>query len=139
MNPLHFLDTNVLIYAAAGKLDDPRKHEIASRLIVDGKFAISSQVLGEFYGTVRYPQDEMLSVIDAQSWIQKLIPFSRMDTSPTLISSAASIRERFKIQFWDAALIAAAERLGLGILFSEDMSHGQKYGSVTVINPFKAH
>jgi predicted nucleic acid-binding protein len=47
------------------------------------------------------------------------------------------IRERFKIQFWDAALVAASQRLTLPILYSEDLSHGQKYGSVTVINPFK--
>ena len=139
MNPLHFLDTNVLVYAAAGKQDDPRKHTIATKLIVDGNFAVSSQVLGEFYGTVRYPQDEMLSVSEAQGWINRLTPFSKMDTSPGLISSAAFIKERFKIQFWDASLIAAAERLGLGILYSEDMSHGQKYGSVKVINPFKVH
>jgi predicted nucleic acid-binding protein len=129
----------VLVYAAAGKQDDPRKHTIATKLIVDGNFAVSSQVLGEFYGTVRYPQDEMLSVSEAQGWINRLTPFSKMDTSPELISSAAFIKERFKIQFWDASLIAAAERLGLGILYSEDMSHGQKYGSVKVINPFKVH
>jgi predicted nucleic acid-binding protein len=129
----------VLVYAAAGKQDDPRKHTIAIKLIVDGNFAVSSQVLGEFYGTVRYPQDEMLSVSEAQGWINRLTPFSKMDTSPELISSAAFIKERFKIQFWDASLIAAAERLGLGILYSEDMNHGQKYGSVKVINPFKVH
>lgn len=129
----------MLVYAAAGKQDDPRKHTIATKLIVDGNFAVSSQVLGEFYGTVRYPQDEMLSVSEAQGWINRLTPFSKMDTSPGLISSAAFIKERFKIQFWDASLIAAAERLGLGILYSEDMSHGQKYGSVKVINPFKVH
>jgi predicted nucleic acid-binding protein len=129
----------VLVYAAAGKQDDPRKHTIATKLIVDGNFAVSSQVLGEFYGTVRYPQDEMLSVSEAQGWINRLTPFSKMDTSPELISSAAFIKERFKIQFWDASLIAAAETLGLGILYSEDMSHGQKYGSVKVVNPFKVH
>ena len=138
MSPQHFLDTNVLVYAAAGKQDDLQKHEIAAKLVVEAKFAISSQVLGEFYGTVRYPQNEMLSLNEAQNWIHRLTPFSRLDTSPGLVTSAAFIKERFKIQFWDAALIAAAERLNLELLYSEDMSHGQKYGSVTVINPFKA-
>ena len=129
----------MLVYAAAGKQDDPGKHDIATKLLVDAKFAISSQVLGEFYGTVRYPQNEMLSMNEAQNWIYRLAPFCRLDTSAGLVSSAAFIKERFKIQFWDAALIAATERLNLSLLYSEDMSHGQKYGSVTVINPFKAH
>ena len=128
----------MLVYAAAGKRDDPIKHEIAAKLVLQGKFAISAQVLGEFYGVVRYNQNEMLNMSEAQNWIHRLAPFSKLDISAELVSSAIFIKERFKIQFWDAALIAAAERLDLKILYSEDMSHGQNYGSVTVINPFKA-
>ncbi len=128
----------MLVYAAAGKQDDPAKHKIAARLVLDGQFAISAQVLGEFYGVVRYAQNEMLNVNEAQTWVRRLEPFCRLDVSAGLVSSAMFIKERFKIQFWDAALIAATERLNLRTLYSEDMSHGQKYGSVTVINPFKA-
>ncbi len=128
----------MLVYAAAGKRDDPAKHEIAAKLVLDGQFAISAQVLGEFYGVVRYPQNEMLNINEAQSWVRRLEPFCKLDVSAGVVSSAVFIKERFKIQFWDAALIAATERLNLKTLFSEDLSHGQKYGSVTVINPFKA-
>jgi predicted nucleic acid-binding protein len=35
-------------------------------------------------------------------------------------------------------LIAAAEAGGCQTLYTEDLNDGQKYGSVTVINPFKA-
>jgi predicted nucleic acid-binding protein len=128
----------VLVYAAAGKRDDPAKHDIAARLVLQAQFAISAQVLGEFYGVVRYNQNEMLNMSEAQNWILRLTPFCKLDVSAGLVSSAMFIKERFKIQFWDAALIAATERLNLKTLYSEDMSHGQKYGSVTVINPFKA-
>jgi len=129
----------VLVYAAAGKQDDPAKHEIAAKLVLDGQFAISAQVLGEFYGVVRYNQNEMLNMSEAQNWIHRLAPFCKLDVNAELVSSAMFIKERFKIQFWDAALIAASERLDLKTLYSEDLSHGQKYGSVTVINPFKAN
>lgn len=44
----------------------------------------------------------------------------------------------FQISYWDAALIAASERMNIPTLYTEDLNHGQKYGSVTVINPFKA-
>jgi predicted nucleic acid-binding protein len=127
------------VYAAAGKRDDPTKHEIAVNLLRQGQFAISAQVLGEFYGVVRYNQNEMLNMSEAQNWIHRLAPFCKLDVSAGLVSSAIFIKERFKIQFWDATLVAAAERLNLNLLYSEDMSHGQKYGSVTVINPFKAN
>jgi predicted nucleic acid-binding protein len=129
----------VLVYAAAGKRDDPVKHDIAAKLVLQAQFAISAQVLGEFYGVVRYNQNEMLNMSEAQNWILRLQPFCKLDVGAELVSSAMFIKERFKIQFWDAALIAATERLNLKTLYSEDMSHGQKYGSVTVINPFKAN
>ncbi|PAQ06083.1 hypothetical protein [Mesorhizobium temperatum] len=37
------------------------------------------------------------------------------------------------------AIIAAAERLGVKTLYTEDLNHGQTYGSVVAINPFRTH
>lgn len=45
---------------------------------------------------------------------------------------------RYQISYWDGAIIAAAEALGAPIVYSEDMSNGQSYGSVKVVNPFKS-
>ncbi|MER9304105.1 hypothetical protein NKJ06_29030 [Mesorhizobium sp. M0293] len=39
----------------------------------------------------------------------------------------------------DGAIIAAAERLGVKTLYTEDLNHGQAYGSVVAINPFRTH
>ena len=43
---------------------------------------------------------------------------------------------RYGISYWDGAIVAAAERLKAAILYTEDLSHGQRYGSVVVVNPF---
>jgi len=126
------------VYAAAGAKDDPEKYAVAGHLIREAEFLLSGQVLGEFYHRVRYLQHELLTVAKAQEWMNRLTEFCAVDVDAALISSAMFVRERFKIQFWDAALIAASQRLALPILYTEDLSHGQKYGSVTVINPFKA-
>ena len=37
----------------------------------------------------------------------------------------------------DSLVVAAAQHLGCRYLLSEDMPHGQHYGGVQVINPFK--
>ncbi len=37
------------------------------------------------------------------------------------------------------AIIAAAERLGVKTLYTEDLNHGQAYGSVVAVNPFRTH
>lgn len=39
---------------------------------------------------------------------------------------------------WDAAIVAAAHVLGTGILYAEDLNHGQMYDGVRVVNPFLA-
>lgn len=36
-----------------------------------------------------------------------------------------------------SAVVASAARFGVGTLYSENLNHGQLYGSVRVINPFR--
>jgi predicted nucleic acid-binding protein len=138
MNPQHFLDTNILVYAAAGKVSEPAKYKICKQIVSNSKYAISSQVLGEFYATMRKREHERLPINEAQAWVRLLSNYCIQNVDQEIIQSAMFISERFQVQFWDAALIAASERLKITTLYSEDMSHGQKYGSVTIINPFKA-
>ena len=46
-------------------------------------------------------------------------------------------RERFRIPYWDAAVIEASRALGCGEVLSEDLADGQDYGGVVVANPFR--
>ena len=45
--------------------------------------------------------------------------------------------ERYRISFWDAAILAAAEALDAKVLYTEDLNDGQLYGSVRVVNLFR--
>ena len=49
---------------------------------------------------------------------------------------AISLETRYKISFWDGLILQAAERAGADLMYSEDLSHGQIYGNVKVLNPF---
>src|SRR5437764_662000 len=40
------------------------------------------------------------------------------------------------LAFYDALIVAAALEAGCDTLFTEDMQHGRKFGSLTIINPF---
>jgi predicted nucleic acid-binding protein len=55
---------------------------------------------------------------------------------PSLIRTAIAVSQRYRIHYWDGAILAAAESLGAEIVYTEDLNHGQSYGSVRVINPF---
>jgi len=130
-----FLDSNVLIYAATGRIDAPEKYAVARGLLTT-EFGTSAQVLGEFYSNVIRKGDVPLDPVSARRWLELLArkPFQINDSGVAL--RAVDLSQRYQIRYWDAAILAAAENLGAKTVYSEDLSHGQIYGAVTVCNPF---
>ena len=132
----YFLDTNVLVYAAAGKRDEPAKLKIAEQLVLTGKFGVSGQVLAEFYVNVLTKPKIPLTVDEAEQWIDLLSAFPVAAVDESLVKQGITHSRRYQISYWDGAIVAAAKRLDAPILYTEDLNHGQVYGSVRVINPF---
>jgi predicted nucleic acid-binding protein len=132
-----FLDTNVLVYAAIGTGSDEHKRKRAIELIQSERFGISAQVLQEFFVTVIRKAARPLSALQALEWIEQWIAFPCQAIDHQLVRIAVENSERFAISYWDAAIIAAAEALGAGTVYSEDLNHGQQYGSVRVVDPFR--
>ena len=132
-----FLDTNILIYAAQGK-DVKNRHEISQGLLTS-EFGISAQVLAEFYHNVTRKGDAPLSPEVATEWVDALSRKPCAVVDAELIMGGIDVSRRFQTSYWDGAIVAAAERLGADILYTEDLNHGQFYGSVRVLNPFKSH
>jgi predicted nucleic acid-binding protein len=130
-----FLDTNILIYAVSANEAEAKKRRTAIELLRT-KFAVSTQVLQEFYATSTRKPNIPLTPIEALTWVEMLEQQPCAVIDPSLIKTAIATSQRFRIAYWDAAIIAAAERLGAETLFTEDLNHGQSYGSVRVINPF---
>ena len=131
-----FLDTNVLVYAIAGGGEEEPKRECALELIEQENFGLSAQVLQEFYVTVTRKIAVPLSPEQALEWIEQLEVFPCLETDTSLIKIAAELGQRYRISYWDAAIVAAAEALRAKTLFSEDLNDGQSYGTVRVRNPF---
>jgi predicted nucleic acid-binding protein len=138
MSAKQFVDTNILMYAhdaTAGA-----KHERAKSLLEElwhsGSGVISTQVLQELCvnlgrRTGRKPDWKITREIvkDYLSW--EVI----VNTGESVLE-ALEIEHRHGISFWDALIIQAAESSGAAVLYSEDLSNGQTYGSIRVVNPF---
>ena len=133
----YFLDTNILIYAAAGKDREEAKRRKALKLILGADFGTSSQVLQEFYYNVTRKIAGPLTPAQALAWIERLEKLPFVETDRTLVRAGILLSERYRISYWDGAMLAAAVRLGTPIAYSEDLNHGQAYGSVTVVDPFR--
>ncbi len=74
---------------------------------------------------------------EALRFVRSLASFPLVPVDYALIQRGAALSQRFQISYWDGTIIAAAERLSARVVYSEDMNHGQRYGSVTVLNPFR--
>ena len=136
MNADAFLDTNILVYAAACDESERDKKHRAVELITSQNFALSAQVLQEFYVTVTRKLEIPLTPAQALEWIDQFSTFPCVPLDAYLVKTGVEISTRYQISYWDGAIIAAAETAGAVTLYSEDLSHGQKYGTETVINPF---
>jgi predicted nucleic acid-binding protein len=132
-------DTNVLAYATA--LTPPRKVERSRDLIArgmqGGPCLLLLQTLGEFaYVAIRkakMPADEIRALIDV--W-RAVLPVHTAEVDDVAAALEAVKAHRFA--FWDAMLWAAARRLGVRYLLTEDMQDGFVLDSVRFVNPFAA-
>ena len=131
-----FFDTNILVYAAIGKDRDEPKRKRALELIESEDFGTSAQVLQEFFVTVVRKASRPLSAVQALDWIEQWAAFPCQAIDHQLVRIAIEQSERFAISYWDAAILVAAEALGTDTVYSEDLSGGQRYGRVRVVNPF---
>ncbi len=132
-----FLDTNILVYAVDTTRGAAHKRQIAREILRRGGFGISTQVLQEFFVTVTRKLKRPLSASTAARWVDQLCCAELIGLDVSLVKLGIAYSSRYQISYWDGAIIAAAEALGASKLYSEDLSDGQSYGSVKVVNPFK--
>lgn len=132
-----FLDTNIVFYAASRGLSqrDRPKRGIARNLVSDG-FILSGQVLAEFYFNITRKGPAPFTHDEASEFIDLLREQPCVSVDADLVLHGAALASRYQISYWDGAIIAAAHIGGADTLFTEDLSHGQLYGSVRVVNPF---
>jgi predicted nucleic acid-binding protein len=133
---LYFVDTNVLLYAVDGR--DAGKREAArawlDRLWREGTGRISWQILHEYY--VNAVRKMGLPEETARASVESMTAWRPADMSLGLIQFAWNWMDRAHLSYWDALVVAAAERTGCRYLLSEDFQAGRKLGDLTIVNPF---
>jgi|SRR6516164_4169817 len=101
-----------------------------------GLVFLGTQVLQEFCINVRRKAEHPLSTSELRRAIEDYLSWEIVVNDGASVLEALEMEQRFQISFWDALIIQAAESAGAEVLYSNDLSTGQKYGSVQVINPF---
>ena len=134
---MRFVDTNVLLYAISNHPSEQAKADIARRLLESADVCLSTQVLQEFYvQATRASRPDALPQAQAEALVEAFTRFPIQDVTVPIVRAAIETMRRFDLSYWDAAIIEAARESGCSELLSEDLSHGQDYNGVTVVNPF---
>jgi predicted nucleic acid-binding protein len=119
-------------------VDEPDKFRISRALLAAWDFGLSAQVLGEFFVNAQRKGQRPLRADQAAAFLEQLRERPCAPVDRSLVDAAIESARRFRLSYWDAAILAAAERLEAPLIYSEDFSHGQVYGMVRVLNPFRA-
>lgn len=131
-----FLDTNILLYAALGREHAQDRFGRAREIVLSEDYCTSAQVLAEFYVNAQKKGEPPLSPEKAKEWVRVIARKPCQPVDAQVVRAGIDNAQHYQISYWDGAILAAAERLGATILYSEDLNHGQSYGPVRVVNPF---
>lgn len=131
------LDANVLLYAASKAPADRAKAEVGLQLLGTVNFGVPLQVVQEFFHNARIKARLAIDADHCDRMVAALLKRPVVATDVELFEEARRLCRRYQLRYWDAAILAAARRLGAGILYSEDLSDGQDYDGVKAVNPFK--
>jgi predicted nucleic acid-binding protein len=138
MSPLHFLDTNILLYSISRHPAEAAKRDCAIDLLERDAGALSVQVLQEFYvQATRSTRPDSLPHEIAAGLITTWTRFRVQEITLSILAGALEIKAAHGFSYWDSAIIAAARALGCRELYSEDMTHRREVDGVIIINPFR--
>ena len=134
---MRFLDTNVLLYAVSTAPEERRKKELALAVLESEDVTLSVQVLQEFYVQATHAaRAERLTHVQAVALIESWLRFRIVETDVPLLRNALATAVRWRISYWDAAIVEAARAGGCATLLSEDLQDGMDFAGVRVVDPF---
>ena len=133
-----FVDANVLVYSRDAS--EPAKQKQAmgwmTRLWSEKTGRLSFQVLSEFYVTVTNKLQPGMDLQSAREDVRLLLAWRPIPVDARVVEEAWRIQDRYKLSWWDALIVSAAQVSDCRYLLTEDLQENRNMGNVEVINPF---
>jgi len=135
---LCFIDTNVIVYANDRDAGDKQNQaiEIIETLIRNQNAVISLQVMQEYANVALGKLEQDPGVVMRQLRLLNSIQIQFPEDN--LVFRQIEIKGAYGVSFWDAGIIALAEKSNCDVILSEDFNDGQLYAGIEMVNPFKA-
>lgn len=139
MSGRFFLDTNIFVYSfdqsAAAKAQ--RAAQLICEALATQKGIISYQVVQEFFNVALRRFSRPMQSTDAEQYLSTVFrPLLGVHSSQALYAEALRLHAQSGLSWYDALIVSAAIQARCDQLFTEDLQHGQRFGTLQVRNPF---
>jgi len=133
-----FLDTNILVYTMDHGASAKRKtcRDLLASLGKVQRGVISTQVMQEFFvaATRKLGADPLI----VKDIIHSFERFEVVLITPERIKEAVDCSVIYRLSFWDALIVVAAEAAKCERIWTEDLNDGQMIRGVRIENPMRA-
>jgi predicted nucleic acid-binding protein len=139
MSDRFFLDTNIFVYSfdrsAAAKAR--KATQLIRKALTTQKGIISYQVVQEFFNVALRKFSQPMKAADAEQYLGTVFrPLLGVHSSQALYAEALHFQARSGLSWYDSLIVSAAIQAQCDFLYTEDLQHGQRFGSLEVANPF---
>ena len=137
MSVKFFIDTNIFIYLNDHASFEKQKKSRAKleEIYSQGTGVISTQVLQEFY--VVSTKKFKLPPVEVRKQVESMLDFEVINIDVPLIKEAIDSSILDQISYWDALIVASAQKGGCDHVLTEDLNHDQVIKGVKIVNIFK--
>jgi len=139
MSARFFLDTNIFVYAfdRDAKQKAAQAHKLIREALARQAGVTSYQVVQEFFNVALRRFASPMSASNAENYLGTVFrPLVAVHSSLGLYSEALRIHKERRLSWFDSLIVSAALQARCDVLYTEDLQHGQSFGSVRVVNPF---
>jgi predicted nucleic acid-binding protein len=78
-----------------------------------------------------------MTVAEAEQYLITIFrPLLAIHSSPALYVEALRILSKYRLSWYDSLIVAGALEGQCGVLFTEDLQHGQRFDGLAIENPF---
>jgi predicted nucleic acid-binding protein len=139
MSDRFFLDTNIFVYSfdqsAVSKAQ--RAAQLVRKGLTTQKGVISYQVVQEFFNAALRRFSQPMKAADAEQYLRAVFqPLLGVHSSQALYAEAIYLCNQSGLSWRDSLIVSSALQARCDLLFTEDLQHGQRFGSLQVKNPF---
>ena len=139
MSDRFFLDTNIFVYSfdQSAAVKAQRATQLIREALTTQKGVISYQVVQEFFNVALRRFSQPMTQADAEQYLNTVFrPLLGVHSSQALYGDAIRLCGQSGLSWYDSLIVASAIQAQCDLLFTEDLQHGQRFGSLQIRNPF---